>query len=197
MTADLKDHMEPKHPTRPPVEPRALPRIPVSVMEGLFVRGLKAEGRLAERLLSYGYDIKKPEVSYSVLTYQRCVNAARGETYSHLGDEEAYRMLGRKLVDGFLETLVGKVVAVAMPMIGPGRVIERLPRYLAMMGRGEMEVRITPAGETARRIYFGDIYNRPEFLAGALEVALERAHVKPSVTVEERTSEGYRLYLRW
>src|SRR3954469_25035799 len=100
--------MEPKFPTRPPIEPRALPRIPVSVMEGLFVRGLKAEGKLAERLLSYGYDIKKPEVSYSVLTYQRCVNAARQEVFTHLSDEEAYRLLGRKMVDGFLETLVGK-----------------------------------------------------------------------------------------
>ena len=190
--------MEPKLPARSTTEPpRALPRIPVSVMEGLFVRGLKAEGRLAERLLSYGYDIKKPEVSYSVLTYQRCVNAARHEMYGHLGDEEAYRILGRKMIDGFLETLVGKVIAVAMPMIGPARVLERLPRYCAMMGRGEMEVRITPAGETARRIYFGDIYNRPEFLAGALEVGLERAHVKPTITVEERTSEGYRLFVRW
>jgi uncharacterized protein (TIGR02265 family) len=189
--------METKYPTRPPIEPRSLPRIPVSVMEGLFVRGLKAEGKLAERLLSFGYDLKKPEVSYSVLTYQRCVNAARQEVFGNLSDEEAYRLLGRKLVDGFLETLVGKVVAVAMPMIGPGRVLERLPRYLSMMGRGEMEVRIMPAGDTARRIYFGDIYNRPEFLAGALEVGLERAHVKPIVSVEERTTEGYRLFLRW
>ena len=39
--------------------------------------------------------------------------------------------------------------------------------------------------------------NRPEFLAGALEVGLERAHVKPTVTVEERTAEGYRLFVRW
>jgi uncharacterized protein (TIGR02265 family) len=189
--------MEPKLPARTSPEPRALPRIPVSVMEGLFLRGLKAEGRLADRLLSYGYDIKKPEVSYSVLTYQRCVNAARAEAFGHLSDEEAYRLLGRKLVDGFLETLVGKVVAVAMPMIGPARVVERIPRYCAMMGRGEMEVRITPAGETARRIYFGDIYNRPEFLAGALEVGLEHSHVKPTVTVEDRMADGFRIFLRW
>lgn len=189
--------MEPKLPTRSLSESRALPRIPVSVMEGLFVRGLKAEGRLVERLLSLGYDIKKPEVNYSVLTYQRCVNAARQEAFPHLTDEEAYRLLGRRLVEGFLETLVGKVVAVAMPMIGPGHVVERLPRYLAMMGRGEMVVRITPAGGTARRIYFGDIYNRPEFLAGCLDAALEKACVHPTVSVEERTSDGYRLFVRW
>jgi uncharacterized protein (TIGR02265 family) len=189
--------MEPKPPIRPPSEPAGLPRVPVSVMEGLFVRGLKAEGRLAERLLSLGYDLKKPEVHYSVLTYQRCVNAARQEVFGHLSDEEAHRLLGRKMMEGFLETLLGKVVGVAMPMIGPAHVVDRIPRYCAMMGRPDMVPQITPAGDKARRIAFKDTYNRPEFLAGAIEAGMERTHVRPTVTVEERTPEGYRLFLRW
>lgn len=177
---------------------QALPRIPASVMEGLFVRGLHADGKLAEGLLSLGYDIRKPELNYPVLTYQRCVNLARQELFHHLSDEAAYRLLGRKLVTGFLETLVGRVVAVAMPMIGPARVVDRLPRYLAMMGRGEMTVTMTPVSERARRVYLPDRYNRPEFLAGCLEVGLERANAQqPVVTVEERSPEGYRLFLRW
>lgn len=176
---------------------QALPRIPVSVMEGLFVRGLRAEGRLAEGLLSLGYDMKKPDLDYSVLTWQRCVNLARQELYGQMSDEEAYRLLGRKLVLGFMETLVGRVASVAMPMIGPARVIDRLPRYLAMMGRGEVEVTITPVGERARRVHLPDRYNRPDFLAGCLEVSLEHANARPIVTVEERTPDGYRLLLRW
>jgi uncharacterized protein (TIGR02265 family) len=174
-----------------------LPRIPSSVMEGLFVRGLKADGKLAEGLLSLGYDLKKPDLNYSVLTWQRCVNLARQELFGQMTDEEAYRLLGRKLVSGFLETIVGRVVAVAMPMIGPARVVDRLPRYLAMMGRGEIELTITPVGERGRRVQMMDRYNRPEFMAGCLEVGLERADAKPNVTVEERSAEGYRLFLRW
>lgn len=174
------------------------PRIPASVMEGLFVRGLHADDKLAEGLLGLGYDIRKPELNYSVLTWQRGVNLARQELLGHLGDDEAYRLLGRKLVTGFLETLVGRVVAVAMPMIGPARVVDRLPRYLAMMGRGDLEVTMTPVTERSRRVYLPDRYNRPEFLAGALEVALERANARQFlVTVEERSPEGYRLFLRW
>jgi uncharacterized protein (TIGR02265 family) len=176
---------------------QALPRIPASVLEGLFVRGLHAEGRLAEGLLSLGYDMRKPDLNYSVLTWQRCVNLARQELFGQLSDEEAYRLLGRKLVTGFLETLVGRVVAVAMPMIGPARVVDRLPRYLAMMGRGELEVTIAPVGERARRVHVPDRYNRPDFVAGSLEVGLERANARPLVTVEERSPEGYRLLLRW
>lgn len=174
------------------------PRVPASVMEGLFVRGLHADGKLAEGLLELGYDIRKPELNYSILTWQRGVNLARQELFGHMSDDEAYRLLGRKLVAGFLETLVGRVVAVALPMIGPARVVDRLPRYLAMMGRDDLEVTITTVTERSRRIYFPDRYNRPEFFAGALEVALERASARQFlVTVEERTPEGYRLFLRW
>ena len=173
------------------------PRVPVSVMEGLFVRGIKADGGLIERLRALGYDPRRPEVTYPITTYQKCISAARYELYPHLSDEEAYRTLGRTLANGFLETLVGKVVGVAMPMIGPARVVERIPRYVSVMGRPEMVVRITLAGDRGRRVHFGDTYNHPDFMAGNLEVALERASATPTVVVEERSAEGYRLFARW
>jgi Protein of unknown function (DUF2378) len=75
--------------------------------------------------------------------------------------------------------------------------VERLPRYLAMMGRPDLEVQLVSVGERARRITIPDIHNRPEFIAGALEVALERAHVQPIVSVEERSHLGFRLLVRW
>lgn len=189
--------MELKPPTASAAGPKVQPRVPVSVMEGLFVRGLKAEGALLERILGLGYDPRRPEVTYPITTYQKCISAARYELYAHLSDEEAYRRLGRTLANGFLETLVGRVVGVAMPMIGPARVVERIPRYVSVMGRPEMVVRIIPAGDRGRRVHFGDTYNHPDFMAGNLEVALERASSTPTVVVEERTAEGYRLFARW
>lgn len=187
--------LKPRTPTSPGV--KVHPRVPVSVMEGLFVRGLKVQGALVEKLIALGYDPRKPEVTYPIVTYQRCISAARYELYAKASDEEAYRALGRKLADGFLETLVGKVVGVAMPMIGPARVVERIPRYVSIMGRPDMVVRITPAGDRGRRVHFGDTYNHPDFMAGNLEVALEKASASPIIAVEERTAEGYRLFARW
>ena len=49
----------------------------------------------------------------------------------------------------------------------------------------------------ARRVTIPDTHNRPEFIAGALEVALERAHVQPIITVEDRSHLGFRLLIRW
>lgn len=183
---------------RRPAEPLLpAPRVPSSVLEGLFVRGLKAEGRLARELEALGYDMKKPEMDYSIQLWQRAVALARQEVYPELGDEEAYRLLGRALTSGFAQTLVGRVAAVALPMIGPVRALERVPRFLAMMGRSDIEVTLSPVGDKGRRIHLTDRYNRPDLMAGGLEQMMELAQVQPRITVEERSPEGYRLLIRW
>jgi uncharacterized protein (TIGR02265 family) len=178
-----------------PVE--AQPRIPSSVFEGLFQRGLDADARLTQALQAVGYDRRFPEMDYPVQVWKRCVAQARELVYGELNDEEAYRLLGRKLTQGFLDTLVGRVAAVALPMIGPAGVVSRLPRYLAMMGRPDLEVQSVPMGERGRLVTIPDVHNRPEFVAGALEVALERANCKPFLTVEGRSPTGFRLLVRW
>jgi uncharacterized protein (TIGR02265 family) len=179
--------------------PRAVmqPRIPSSVFEGLFVRGLEPHAELARALAAEGYDPRCPEVDYPVQVWKRSVALARDLVYGELSDMEAYRILGRKLTEGFTQTLVGRVAAVALPMIGAARVVERLPRYLAMMGRPDLEVQMLTVGERSRRVTIPDTHNRPEFIAGALEVALERAHVQPLVSVEDRSHLGFRLLIRW
>ncbi|QSQ23486.1 DUF2378 family protein [Pyxidicoccus parkwayensis] len=185
------------HRHRTPEPTPAVPRVPSSVFEGMFVRALKAEGRLAAGLEALGYDMKRPELDYPIELWQRATALARQEVYPELSEEFAYRQLGRQLVAGFAETFIGRVVAVALPMIGPLRALERIPRYLTMMGRPDLEVTMTPEGERGRRIQFKDRYNRPDLMAGGLEHMLELARAQPRITVEERNPEGYRLLVRW
>ncbi|MCE9671916.1 DUF2378 family protein [Myxococcus stipitatus] len=189
----------PIRPLRRPAEPPlpVAPRIPSSVLEGLFVRGLKADERLLQAVEALGYDPRRPEVDYPVEVWQRAVALARQECFAHLGDEDAYRQVGRTVVEGFAQTLLGRVVAVALPMIGPARAIERIPRYLGLMGRPDIEVTCTPVGERGRRLVLTDRYNRPDVVAGGLERMLEVANAQPRITVEERTPERYRLLVRW
>ncbi|WP_163870096.1 DUF2378 family protein [Myxococcus eversor] len=184
-----------RRPTEQPQPPP--PRIPGSVLEGLFVRGLKVSGRFAEELALLGYDIKKPEMDYPIQVWQRTAALARQEAFGELSDEEGYRQVGRTLVNGFAETLVGRVAAVALPMIGPARAAERIPRYLAMMGRADIEITMSPVGERGRRLHITDRYNRPDLMAGGLERMLELANAQPRITVEERSADGYRLLVRW
>jgi len=189
--------MESPSPQAGNISALAQPRIPSSVFEGLFIRGLAPHGGLARALASEGYDPRCPEVEYPLGVWKRCVLQARHLICGELNDAEAHRLLGRKLCEGFTNTLVGRVAAVALPMIGPARVIERLPRYLAMMGRPDLQVRLELLGERERRLFVSDVHNRPEFIAGALEVALERAHVQPIIHVDDRSPQGFRLLIRW
>ncbi|MET0404783.1 MAG: DUF2378 family protein [Cystobacter sp.] len=175
----------------------AQPRIPSSVFEGLFVRGLEPHAAIAGALAKEGYDPRCPDVDYPILTWKRCVTQARYLAYASLSDAEAYRILGRKLVEGFANTLLGRVAAAGLPMLGPSRVVERLPRYLSMMGRPELQVQNVSMGERVRRVTVPDTYNPPELIAGALEVALEYAHAQPIVHVEDRSPQGFRLLVRW
>jgi uncharacterized protein (TIGR02265 family) len=173
------------------------PRIPSSVFEGLFVRGLEPHASLTGMLEKEGYDPRCPDVDYPITVWKRCVTQARYLAYPSLSDAEAYRILGRKLAEGFANTLLGRVAVVGLPMIGPARVVERLPRYLSMMGRPELQVQTVSLGERARRVTLSDIYNPPELIAGALEVALEYAHAQPIIGVEDRSPQGFRLLVRW
>lgn len=175
----------------------AQPRIPSSVFEGLFVRGMEPHAGLARALATEGYQPRCPEVDYPVNTWKRCVFQARNLVYGQLNDPDAYRLLGRKLTEGFANTLIGRVAAVAMPMIGPALVVERLPRYLSMMGRPDLQVRLVSRGMRERVASIPDIHNPPEFIAGALEVALELAHARPIILVEDRSPPGFRLNIRW
>lgn len=175
----------------------AQPRVPACVFEGMFVRGMESQGSLSQVLVQEGYDPRCPDVDYPIQMWKRCVTQARYLAHPGLSDADAYRLLGRKLVEGFAQTLLGRVAAVGMPMIGPARVLERLPRYMAMMGRPELQVQCTTLGERMRRVHLADVHNPPEFSAGALEAALELACCRPHVQVEDRSPQGCRLLVRW
>ncbi|WNZ60742.1 DUF2378 family protein [Myxococcus sp. MxC21-1] len=66
-----------------------------------------------------------------------------------------------------------------------------------MMGRSDVDVSMSSEGERGRRLSLSDRYNRPELMAGCLEGMLELANARPRISVEERSSGGYRLFVRW
>ncbi|OJH41994.1 DUF2378 family protein [Cystobacter ferrugineus] len=173
-------------------------RIPSCVFEGLFVRGMRPDPALTKALAQEGYDPRCPEVDYPIQVWKRCMSQARYLAYGTLSDDEAYRALGRQLSEGFAKTPLGRIAAVGLPMMGPSRALERLPRYLGMMGRSELQVQSVSLGERVRRVSIPDIHNPPELYAGALEVVLEYAHAhQPIIHVDDRSQQGFRLLVRW
>jgi uncharacterized protein (TIGR02265 family) len=167
-----------------------------SVFEGLFVRALKPTGRFAEELKAAGYDPKAPRVRYPVKVWNDALAVAARHLFPGMTLPQAHWKLGRKFVDGFLGTLVGGVVGVALPLIGPARFAARVPSYMKMDANKATCVAVEVAKNQWRIEFRNDASVDPEFIAGAAERGLERTNVAPRVIVCP-VAGGFDLTLSW
>ncbi|MFL5346745.1 MAG: DUF2378 family protein [Hyalangium sp.] len=165
--------------------------------EGLFVRALGAEGALADALRTVGVDVRRLQSSYPIEVWNEALEVAWKQGFPHLDREAAYRELGRQLAYGFIRTLVGKVVDVSLPVLGPERFIQRLPS-LSKLDTFEYQVEVVPLGERRYRVsYRGDPDAKPDLMAGLFEVGLRRTGVDPTVVVTVREPMGFELEMSW
>jgi uncharacterized protein (TIGR02265 family) len=168
-----------------------------SFFEGLFVRGLGAEGPLAEGLRAVGVDVRRLQPSYPIEVWNKALEVAWKQRYPHLERESAYHELGRQLGQGFIRTLLGKVVDASLPLLGPERFIQRIPS-LSRLDTFEYQVQVERLGERRYRIsYREDPDAKPDFMAGLFEEGLRRTGVEPTVAVTWREPGGFDLELRW
>ncbi len=168
-----------------------------SFFEGLFVRALRAEGAFAEALRAVGVDVRRLQPTYPIEVWNEALEVAWKQRLAHLSREEAYRELGRKMAQGFTRTLVGKVVDVSLPLLGPERFVQRIPS-LHKLDSFDYQVQAERLGERHFRVkYREDPDAKPDFMAGLFEVGLQRTGVDPQVEVTHRESRGFDLDLRW
>ncbi|WP_224368957.1 DUF2378 family protein [Hyalangium versicolor] len=168
-----------------------------SFFEGLFVRALGAEGTFADALRGVGVDVGRLQASYPIEVWNQALEVAWKQRFAHLGREAAYRELGRQLATGFIRTLVGKVVDVSLPLLGPDRFVQRIPS-LSRLDTFEYQVEVAKLGERRYRVsYRGDPDAKPDFMAGLFEAGLRRTDVKPTVTVTMRETAGFDLEVSW
>ncbi len=168
-----------------------------SFFEGLFVRALGAQGAVADALRTVGVDVKRLQPSYPIEVWNQALEVAWEQCFPHLDRESAYRELGRQLAYGFIRTLVGKVVDVSLPLLGPERFIQRIPS-LSKLDTFDYSVELARLGERHYRVsYRRDPDAKPDFMAGLFEVGLRRTGVEPAVVVTMREPAGFDLEMSW
>ncbi len=121
---------------------------------------------------------------------------ARRHFFPGQTQQQAERLLGRLFIQGYLDTMVGRVAGSLLPVLGPARMLERTQRHFAL-ARPDIRVTVQVVGETERRLLFEDAEPLPDFAAGCVEVALERIRTRAEVTVEDRQATSYVLRVRW
>lgn len=169
-----------------------------SAFEGLFVRALQVSGPAVNELKAAGFDPAKMEIAYPVEVWRRCLDVAAKAYYPLLSAEKADFELGYRLVDGYLETLIGRVIGATFPLLGPDALCTRLPRFMlsGVKGQGRFpEVAKVEDGHY-RFTMFGS-RPVPWFTAGSVTRVLAKTGVTPRVSVAATTPDSFTLEIRW
>jgi uncharacterized protein (TIGR02265 family) len=167
-----------------------------SVVEGMYVRALQPTGAFAEELRAVGVDVRRLEATYPTEVWQASLAVARRHAAGHLSEEEGYRLLGTKFMAGFFDTLVGRMLAVGMPLLGPSKTLQRLTRTWAA-GQPDLKVETVQETERSWRITLREKGILADFCAGMFLGGLTLTGVKPEVRVLERSPEHCVLQVRW
>jgi uncharacterized protein (TIGR02265 family) len=163
-----------------------------AAFEGLFQRALKPEGAFAEQLRVAGYDLSKPLTRYPTRVWRACLEVARRHVHPSKSPEEGMRLLGHAFIAGFFDTIIGKLVAVALPLLGPERLIQKFPKYWEATRPG-VTIETMVDSPTRHRLLFRDPHPMPDFVAGIIQAALERAGKNIRVDVGTRTVAGFEI----
>lgn len=104
-----------------------------SVVEGLLRHGPRGQvsPRLRERLLRLGLDVDRPLLpAYPVSLWEECLRVIAEEMFPGVPEEDAFRQLAARHVDGYGHTLFGRAVYRVMRLLGPRRFMLRMPQTL-------------------------------------------------------------------
>ena len=168
-----------------------------SLFEGLFARALELTPAMRADLRAVGFDPDKPQATYPGVVWIKSLEVALRHVFPQLPREEGLRQLGWKVIDGFLDTIAGRVVGVALPFLGMEGIIKRLPRYWDMVRKAQgAEMRTEQVAERDWRVVSNSRAELPDYSAGLIQRVLSRLKDGVRVDVESRTN-GYALRIRW
>ncbi|MDP3235759.1 MAG: DUF2378 family protein [Myxococcales bacterium] len=167
-----------------------------AMFEGLFARAVTVSAELARELKACGYDVKNPDTGASGAVFSACVEAGRRSVHPTKSPDEGQRELGRAFVRGFRETILGRVLTTALPILGPVRFLPRVPGRLASLRR-DATVTVTVTGATSASLQFADLQQLSSFFAGVIEGALLYSKARSPRVVVTLEPGGYRLDATW
>lgn len=179
-----------------PVGPTAM-ETDGAMVEGLFVRALKLDGAIAEELKALGIDLTRLKPKYPRQTFLRALDRVAGHVYPTLPRDKAIFQLGRKSVDGFLQTLLGKIVSVGVRLGGPDRVMAKTPKHVQTGDSKYDRIKVEKLGNAHWRLDVSDPAAIPEYFAGMTEGWLNQTGVVPTIRIQETGPGAFSLTVRW
>lgn len=166
-------------------------------VEGL----LRALGPLEDRdraaLKAIGFDVDKRLLpAYPLDQFVALMDYAGQKLLPGAGQLEQSALLGRRFMDGYQLTMIGRALVAALRMIGPWRSLERLSNKFRT-GNNFSQTTITRLGPTEAELWVNHA-SRPGWYVGLVARGLELAGAgEVKVTVITGDDSGGRFNVRW
>jgi uncharacterized protein (TIGR02265 family) len=159
-----------------------------SMFEGLFVQALQPQGAFKQRLREKGFDLDRQKTSYPIAVWDDCLDVASAELYPGQPRATAWRHIGRRFVDGYFQTLIGRMIAAMLPLLSAKRFMGRMPGFITTGLQGAT-VRVDWRTTNQVLITIGGVAGTTSALmAGVLEGALSHMKLKGDAVLEPRES---------
>ncbi len=101
-----------------------------SMFEGLYMQALKPQGPFKERLREKGFDLDHQRSVYPIGVWIACLDVTSAELYPGQRRAVAWQHIGFRFVEGYFQTIVGRMIASMLPFMSVKRFMGRVPGFI-------------------------------------------------------------------
>ncbi|MBZ4334393.1 DUF2378 family protein [Corallococcus interemptor] len=153
---------------------------------------------LVDRLRARGLNLHAPLLAaYPLAVWVDCLEDTARTLHPDQPVEQGRRLMGRRMVEGYAQTLVGGAVLTLARVVGPMRSLERM-QHNFRSGNNYTETRLTVLGPTQADLWFNEPEPLEGFVDGVLEEGMLRVGVQGFTLHRTRHSpESATYHLEW
>jgi len=169
-------------------------------VEGLFRVALNGQlsPRATRALEDTGIELTRPLLpAYPVETWRRALEITVADVYARLSPEEAWRRLGHEVLDGLVDTHMGRSLRGAAQQLGPLGFLRRFNTTLRSADN-YVQARLEERSPTLCEVWINDVMGQPAYYQGMLEASLALAGGRGArARVLGREAGGARFQVEW
>lgn len=167
--------------------------------EGMFVKGLGDDltPRLRQRLREQGLDLDHMLPGYPAEKFPVYLRIATEEIFPQLPEEAAQLEMGKRFLHGYVQTFIGKAMALMMRAVGPMRTLSRMERNFRS-GNNYIETKLTEVNPHEAQLWMNEVHGAPSFFAGVMTAGAELIGTRNAkVEVIARAGAGATFRVSW
>jgi uncharacterized protein (TIGR02265 family) len=157
---------------------------------------LNAEAKERFKALGVDFDARELMPAYPFETWVKAMDLGAELVMPNASQDARHEAMGRRLVDCYGETLVGKALLTAMRVIGPRRTLERMARNLRT-GNNYTETKFSVGADGVHQLWCSRVAST-SFYRGMLQRGVEVAGGKDvTVSALTRDESGATFAISW